>query len=75
MHFSQFVFSFRKLGVHYERRLAPGNTLSEMIDVLRTTVHSKQSKNVQILHLSAKICRKVKGEAVMQFNTFFFLHR
>ena len=32
-----------------------------MIENLRTTVHTKQSKNVQILHLSARVCRKVKG--------------
>ncbi|KAL0280261.1 UNVERIFIED_CONTAM: hypothetical protein PYX00_001605 [Menopon gallinae] len=52
---------FKKLGIHHETRIGPGTTLSEMIENLRTTVHTKQSKNVQILHLSARICRKLKG--------------
>ncbi|KAK6627289.1 hypothetical protein RUM44_009766 [Polyplax serrata] len=52
---------FKKLAIPSERRLAPGSTLLDMMESLRATVHTRQSKNVQILHLSEQICHKMKG--------------
>lgn len=35
--------------------------LSDLIEEMKASVHSSKSKNVQILHNAAQICRKVKG--------------
>ena len=37
------------------------SSLTDMITISRPQVHSKQSKNVKILHLAAVIWRKIKG--------------
>lgn len=36
-------------------------SVSELIDDLRIAVHSSKAKNVEILHIGAKICRQIKG--------------
>lgn len=41
------------------------SNLTDMITTLRNQVHSKQSKNVKILHLAAAICRKMKGNSLI----------
>ncbi|KAK4877541.1 hypothetical protein RN001_010047 [Aquatica leii] len=35
--------------------------LGDLVDDLKTSVHSSKSKNVEVLHLSAQICRQMKG--------------
>jgi hypothetical protein len=37
-------------------------TLAELVESLRVAVHTKQSKNVDVLHLSSRICRRMKGK-------------
>ena len=37
-------------------------TLAELVDCLRLAVHTRQSKNVDVLHLSSQICRRMKGK-------------
>lgn len=37
-------------------------TLAELVESLRVAVHAKQSKNVDVLHLSSRICRRMKGK-------------
>ncbi|KAJ8976461.1 hypothetical protein NQ317_012839 [Molorchus minor] len=36
-------------------------TLNELMDELRMCLHNPKAKNVEILHLSARICRQMKG--------------
>jgi hypothetical protein len=37
-------------------------TLAELVESLREAVHAKQSKNVDVLHLSSRICHRMKGK-------------
>jgi hypothetical protein len=37
-------------------------SLAELVESLRVAVHTKQSKNVDVLHLSARICRRMNGK-------------
>jgi hypothetical protein len=37
-------------------------TLAELVESLRVAVHAKQSKNVDVLHLSSRICHRMKGK-------------
>lgn len=36
-------------------------SLLELVESLKVAVHTKQSKNVDVLHLSSRICRRMKG--------------
>jgi hypothetical protein len=46
-------------------------TLAELVESLRVAVHAKQSKNVDVLHLSSRICRRMKGK---QLRYLDFIH-
>jgi hypothetical protein len=37
-------------------------TLAELVECLRLAVHTRQCKNVDVLHLSSRICRRMKGK-------------
>lgn len=43
--------------------------LGELIVDLKESVHSGKSKNVEILHLAAQICRQMKGKCLYLFVT------
>ncbi|KAF5286113.1 hypothetical protein FQA39_LY16396 [Lamprigera yunnana] len=40
---------------------SPQRAVSELVNELKISVHSNKSKNVEILHLAAQICRQMKG--------------
>lgn len=42
-------------------------SLAELVESLRVAVHTKQSKNVEVLHLSSRICRRMKGKQLSYF--------
>ncbi|XP_075229404.1 inositol polyphosphate-4-phosphatase type I A isoform X2 [Lycorma delicatula] len=62
---NQYFHRFRKLNIPTEKRgpiSAPQTpSLSELIDQLKVVVNTHKSKNVEILHLSSRICRRMKG--------------
>lgn len=41
---------------------SPQRSVGELVEELKISVHSSKSKNVEILHLAAQICRQVKGK-------------
>lgn len=45
-----------------DSRTPSGYGVNDLVDRLRITVQGKQGKNVQILHLAARICRKLRGK-------------
>jgi hypothetical protein len=47
--------------------------LSSLVEELKTAVHTKKSKNVEILHLAASICRAMKGLRYLFFFKFKIL--
>ncbi|XP_069701186.1 inositol polyphosphate-4-phosphatase type I A isoform X3 [Periplaneta americana] len=65
---NEYYYRFRKLHLPSE---PPGQrgpacapmqpSLAELVESLRQAVHTKQSKNVDVLHLSSRICRRMKG--------------
>ncbi|KAJ9586081.1 hypothetical protein L9F63_020278, partial [Diploptera punctata] len=65
---NEYYYRFRKLHLPAE---PPGQrgpacaplqpSLAELVESLRLAVHTKQSKNVDVLHLSSRICRRMKG--------------
>ncbi|KAJ8866130.1 hypothetical protein PR048_033654 [Dryococelus australis] len=67
---NEYYHRFRKLDLHLPSE-SPGHrgptcgplqpSLADLVDNLKTSVHSRQNKNVDILHLSAQICRRMKG--------------
>ncbi|KAF2894719.1 hypothetical protein ILUMI_11457 [Ignelater luminosus] len=40
---------------------SPQRSVGELVEELKISVHSNKSKNVEILHLAAQICRQMKG--------------
>lgn len=68
---NEYYLRYRKLNVP-EGNLSNGSrssacspqlkSLYELIDELRTSVHSSKSKNVEVLYLAAQICRQMKGK-------------
>ncbi|PSN35360.1 hypothetical protein C0J52_11509 [Blattella germanica] len=64
---NEYYYRFRKLHLPTE---PPGQrgpacaplqpSLAELVENLRTAVHTKQSKNVDVLQLSSRICRRMK---------------
>ncbi|XP_044733938.1 inositol polyphosphate-4-phosphatase type I A isoform X2 [Chrysoperla carnea] len=66
---NEYFLRFRKLNLPtstpINARISSCNStnkpLNDLIDLLRVAVNSNKSKNVEILHLSAQICRTMKG--------------
>lgn len=67
---NEYYLRYRKLHIP-ERNASNGRSslcsvqsrsLAELFDALKTSVHSSRMKNVEILHLTAQICRQMKGE-------------
>ncbi|XP_031346437.1 inositol polyphosphate-4-phosphatase type I A isoform X2 [Photinus pyralis] len=40
---------------------SPQRAVGDLVDELKSSVHSNKAKNVEILHLAAQICRQMKG--------------
>ncbi|KAJ8934772.1 hypothetical protein NQ314_013198 [Rhamnusium bicolor] len=66
---NEYFLRYKKLNIP-ESNIGNGRTsacspqlrsLNELIEDLRNSVHSTRAKNVDILHLSAQICRQIKG--------------
>ncbi|KAK7792356.1 hypothetical protein R5R35_009959 [Gryllus longicercus] len=65
---NEYYHRFRKLHLPVE---PPGQrgpscaplqpSLADLMENLRVVVHTKQSKNVDVLHVSSRICRRMKG--------------
>jgi inositol polyphosphate-4-phosphatase len=65
---NEYYYRFRKLHLPSE---PPGQrgpacaalqpNLAELVECLRLAVHTRQSKNVDVLHLSSQVCRRMKG--------------
>ncbi|XP_067004000.2 inositol polyphosphate-4-phosphatase type I A [Anabrus simplex] len=65
---NEYYHRFRKLHLPVEPPGQRGHScaplqpsLADLMENLRVVVHTKQSKNVDILHLSSRICRRMKG--------------
>ncbi|KAF4518623.1 hypothetical protein B566_EDAN005948 [Ephemera danica] len=70
---NDYYLRYRKLGipslaqqadeVSARRYTTPSHqpTVGDLMDALRASVHGKQNKNVEVLHLSARICRAMRG--------------
>ncbi|XP_046998595.1 inositol polyphosphate-4-phosphatase type I A isoform X1 [Schistocerca americana] len=65
---NEYYHRFRKLNIpadmagHRGQSCAPLQmNLGDLVEKLRQAVHTRQSKNVQVLHLSSHICRRMKG--------------
>ncbi|XP_046680485.1 type II inositol 3,4-bisphosphate 4-phosphatase isoform X2 [Homalodisca vitripennis] len=62
---NRYYHRFRKLNVPSEKRgvlHGPQQvSLDSLVDQLKGTVLASRSKNVEILHLSSRICRRMKG--------------
>uniref|UniRef100_A0A1B6ECE3 phosphatidylinositol-3,4-bisphosphate 4-phosphatase n=1 Tax=Clastoptera arizonana TaxID=38151 RepID=A0A1B6ECE3_9HEMI len=62
---NQYYYRFRKLNTCSEKRGSSGHlqlqSLENLMEQLKISVHSPKNKNVEILQLSSKICRKMKG--------------
>lgn len=62
---NQYYHRFKKLNIG-EKRGAIGSfalspSLSELIENMKTMVNNPTSKNVEILHIAARVCRRMKG--------------
>lgn len=64
-----YYHQFRKICPLNETRTPAGFKVHDLVEQLRTSVTGKQGKNVIILHLAARICRKLRGKFVC--NIFF----
>lgn len=62
---NQYYHRFRKLNVPSEKRgpiISPQMpTLENLVEQLKGAVHTSKSKNVDILDLSSRICRRMRG--------------
>lgn len=60
---NEFCSRYRKLNisnnVDCERQ---GNSVIELMSNLKDSLHSNKSKNVEILQIAAKVCRRLKGK-------------
>ncbi|XP_076650017.1 inositol polyphosphate-4-phosphatase type I A isoform X3 [Halictus rubicundus] len=65
---NEYYLRFKKLNLPTEAastrlgtRSPLGQTLAELMTNLKTSVHAKVNKNVEILQLSSQICRRMRG--------------
>nr|XP_033332077.1 inositol polyphosphate-4-phosphatase type I A isoform X2 [Megalopta genalis] len=65
---NEYYLRFKKLNLPTETastrlgtRSPLGQTLTELMTNLKTSVHAKVNKNVEILQLSSQICRRMRG--------------
>ncbi|XP_054276724.1 inositol polyphosphate-4-phosphatase type I A-like [Macrosteles quadrilineatus] len=62
---NQYYHRFRKLNVPSDKRgmvlSGPRYSLEHLVEQLKSSVLVSRSKNVEILHLSSRICRRMKG--------------
>nr|XP_023030196.1 type I inositol 3,4-bisphosphate 4-phosphatase [Leptinotarsa decemlineata] len=66
---NEYYLRYRKLNIPDKNAFASRmsacspqlRSLNDLIENLRTSVHSSKAKNVEILHLAAQICRQING--------------
>ncbi|KAG5883497.1 hypothetical protein JTB14_013927 [Gonioctena quinquepunctata] len=65
---NEYYLRYKKLNIPsnlYANRMSACSpqlkSLNELMEYLRTSVHSSKAKNVDILHLAAQICRQING--------------
>lgn len=60
---NEFCSRYRKLNLSnnddYDRQ---ETTVSDLINNLKDSLHSNKSKNVEVLQIAAKLCRRLKGK-------------
>lgn len=66
---NEFCSRYRKLNLanngNHERQEA---SISELMNNLKDSLHSNKSKNVDILQIAAKVCRRLKGKILFKYN-------
>lgn len=61
---NEFYSRYRKLNLSSnsdsERQ---GSSIGDLMSNLKDSIHSNKSKNVEVLQIAAKVCRRLKGKA------------
>lgn len=61
---NEFYSRYRKLNLSNNGDCEwQGTSIGDLMSNLKNSIHSNKSKNVEILQIAAKVCRRLKGKA------------